>query len=50
MQRLSYTKVNVKDRSTHLHETDQVDPSTSQSLWPWLQEGHLPRNTDTDRG
>lgn len=37
---LSYTK-------TDLYGIGLVDPSINQSLWLWLQGGHLLQNTDT---
>lgn len=35
----------IRDRSTHLYGTGLADPTTSRSLWLWLQGGQLPRNT-----
>lgn len=32
----------------HLYGTGQLGPSTSRSLWLWLQEDQLPRNPDTE--
>lgn len=40
MRYLSYTK-------TDLYGIGLVDPSINQSLWLWLQGGHLLQNTDT---